>query len=293
MTNSIIPVDNSLVESKSQEFTVTDKLIESLGVKIRNAKIRLLLHQPFFGILLLQMKTKPAMNIEHTFSNIKNIFYNPIYLASQNQEQTEGVLLHSVLHCALKHFERGMGKDQDLWALATDFAIGNILQDMGFELPDEHPYSRQYFEMSAEGIYEDLKNHTKNNDNDEQPLPSPFDSLPQYESEPDDNNRSNNDQRKKNKDKNRDKGGNQNEDKDRNDGKNSSSEEKDSKKDTYGNANPNDKNDPDKHNNPNKKNKTQNKNKEKSNSGDNGKESDKDEKGRDETGSSSTDLVQP
>ena len=71
--------------------------------------------------------------------------------------QLEGVLVHEVMHCKLKHMLRRSNRDRRLWNIACDLAINSILQEAGFVLPDEGVFAggRDYEDMPVSLAAED------------------------------------------------------------------------------------------------------------------------------------------
>ena len=50
-------------------------------------------------------------------------------------EQTQFMLAHEALHCALSHFARRQHRVQHRWDLACDYAINPLLLDDGLKPP--------------------------------------------------------------------------------------------------------------------------------------------------------------
>jgi predicted metal-dependent peptidase len=67
--------------------------------------------------------------------------------------QTQFMLAHEALHCALSHFARRQHRIQHRWDLACDYAINPLLLDDGLTLPPNCNVMPQYLGMTAEEIY--------------------------------------------------------------------------------------------------------------------------------------------
>lgn len=174
------------------------KVLPSLEKRLEIAKIKMLLNQPFFGVVLLQMGLYPAKTVEHIYANTKIILYNPEYFEQLEPDEMKSALLHGVLHCVLNHIERGMNRNLDTWELATDYALSFLIEEQDLPLPPDHPYNEEYRNTSAEKIYEILmnekkkqekskdgnkgNNRNKNNEEDENDDDGekPFDNLPDF-----------------------------------------------------------------------------------------------------------------
>lgn len=137
----------------------------SIEKRLEIAKIRMLLNQPFFGVVLLQMGLYPAEYVDHIYANTKIILYNPEYFENLKPDEIKSALLHGVLHCVLNHIERGVTRNLESWELATDYALSFLIQEQNLPLPPDHPYNLNFRNKSAEQIYEILMYEKKNKQN--------------------------------------------------------------------------------------------------------------------------------
>jgi predicted metal-dependent peptidase len=171
--NQLNPGAMTVVNANDTPIPVDARNFEQLDRKIRRSKIYLYLKQPFFGILLFQTLTVPNSDVIHLHATPKVIFYNPQYFNKLTEKEVVGALLHGILHLVLDHITRGADRDHQLWDLATDYAIADMILNQGFSLPPDHPKNPQFSGWSAEEIYNYLRQK-----NPENPPPS-FDSLPE------------------------------------------------------------------------------------------------------------------
>jgi predicted metal-dependent peptidase len=81
------------------------------------------------------------------------IVYNPAFVDGLKPAELEGTLAHEILHCALGHHCRRGEREQELWNVATDFAINPILIGNGFMLPAGALVDPAFNNLSAEEIY--------------------------------------------------------------------------------------------------------------------------------------------
>lgn len=121
--------------------------------KLPQAKVQLILHQPFFASLALGLQYIEDTAIETACTDGKELRYNPQFIDSLNLEETKCLLAHEVMHIANLHHTRRGGRDPQKWNVAADFAINLILVDAGFTLPSGGLLDRKYKDMSAEEIY--------------------------------------------------------------------------------------------------------------------------------------------
>ena len=70
-----------------------------------------------------------------TATDARTFYYNPEYIAALTLRETQFVLAHEALHCALSHFARRQHRIKHTWDLACDFAINPLLVDDGLKPP--------------------------------------------------------------------------------------------------------------------------------------------------------------
>jgi len=137
-----------------------------LDKKLATARTKLILEKPFLGALVLRLPMVRAKDdwCDATFSNGKKLYYNEHYIDALSPDQTQFVLAHEALHCALSHFARRQNRVQHRWDMACDFAINPMLINDGMTPPVDANYLREYDGMTAEEIYPLLQD----NDNDQE-----------------------------------------------------------------------------------------------------------------------------
>lgn len=136
---------------------------EAVDIKLSAARTRLILDKPFLGALVLRLpmlEAKPAW-CKTTATDAKTFYYNRDYINELSLEQTQFVLAHEALHCALSHFARRQHRVKHRWDLACDFAINPILIHDGLKPTPDALYLDNFSDMTAEEIYpllDDLEN---------------------------------------------------------------------------------------------------------------------------------------
>jgi predicted metal-dependent peptidase len=96
--------------------------------KIIKAKVQLQKDMPFFAYILLHLKAKedntiPSMAVDYR----KNLLYNKEFVSKLSDDETEFVLCHEAMHIALNHFLRKDNRDVEVWNVATDLVINEML----------------------------------------------------------------------------------------------------------------------------------------------------------------------
>ena len=153
--------------------------IDAIETKLAAARTRLILDKPFLGALVLRLPMQVAKPewCPTTATDARTFFYNPDYIDSLSLEQTQFMLAHEALHCALSHFARRQHRVRHRWDLACDYAINPLLVDDGLTPPPNALLMPLYKGMTAEEIYpllddndqsETLDTHAYDQDNQNQ-----------------------------------------------------------------------------------------------------------------------------
>jgi predicted metal-dependent peptidase len=129
--------------------------LDKLAIKLAAARTRLILDKPFLGALVLRLPLEPARPdwCPTTATDARRLYFNPEYIAALGMEETQFVLAHEALHCALAHFARRQHRVQHRWDLACDLAVNPLLVDGGLRPPPNALLVEAYKGMTAEEIY--------------------------------------------------------------------------------------------------------------------------------------------
>ena len=123
--------------------------------KLAAARTRLILDKPFLGALVLRLPMEQAAAewCKTTATDAKTFYYNHDYIDALSLDQTQFVLAHEALHCALSHFSRRQHRVKHRWDLACDLAVNPLLVNDGLKPCPDTLYDPQYDNMTAEEIY--------------------------------------------------------------------------------------------------------------------------------------------
>jgi len=132
---------------------------EDVKNKLVAARTRLIIEQPFLGTLVLRLPLESANAdwCKTTATDARKIFYNSQYLEQLDLDQTQFVLAHEALHCALSHFVRRHHRDKHRWDVACDYAINPLLIDEGLKPPPGILLEDGFTGMTAEEIYPSIE----------------------------------------------------------------------------------------------------------------------------------------
>ncbi len=125
-------------------MNITNEVIDRLTKKIYQAKLRLLSYHGFFGSLLIGMNfvlvtdNKTIKNKTGAATDGKTIYFMPEQLDSYSNQELDIVIMHELMHIALKHVYRGKGHDKKMYNRACDIVVNsNIKHCLG--LDDDQP----------------------------------------------------------------------------------------------------------------------------------------------------------
>lgn len=129
----------------------TDEVLTKLGA----ARTRLILERPFIGALVMHLPLRPADPswCKTVATDARALYFNPGYIASLTFAQTQFVLAHEAMHCALAHFARRGHRVRRRWDIACDHAVNLLLADEGLHPPPGALADPEFRGLSAEEIY--------------------------------------------------------------------------------------------------------------------------------------------
>jgi predicted metal-dependent peptidase len=126
---------------------------DEIARKLDAARTRLVLERPFLGALCLHLPAFPSPVLRTIATDARAIHYNPSFIAGLSFAETQFVLAHEALHCALGHLHRGRHRSRRRWDVACDLAVNQLLADDGMTAPRGALLDPRYRGMSAEEIY--------------------------------------------------------------------------------------------------------------------------------------------
>ncbi|MEZ5535842.1 MAG: VWA-like domain-containing protein [Thiolinea sp.] len=142
-----------MTDATAEKLTAAD--LQIIEDKLVAARTRLILDKPFLGALVLRLPLQAANPAwcPTTGTDARKFYYNPEYVQELRPDETQFVLAHEALHCALSHFARRQHRVKHRWDLACDYAINPILLADGLTAPPGMIMLQEYAGMTAEEIY--------------------------------------------------------------------------------------------------------------------------------------------
>lgn len=115
--------------------------------------------QPFVGSIAMNLDIIPTRDARNptAATDGKAIYFDISFLSTLTNDYRVFVLAHEIWHNVMLHFIRTEGRDKDLFNVATDLEVNNILRNDGFNIPPMALLPEKYgFEAgkSAEEYYE-------------------------------------------------------------------------------------------------------------------------------------------
>ena len=122
---------NTISESELKELK--KKSFEILS----NARRALILRYPFIGSLLMRMDIVPVRDrrVRTACTDGTKVFFDIDFLSNLTNEEQIFVLGHDVYHCVLSHLVRLQSRDPQLFNIATDKEVNNLLKQDGLTPP--------------------------------------------------------------------------------------------------------------------------------------------------------------
>ena len=142
--------------------------LSDIETKLSAARTRLILEKPFLGTLVMHLTLKSSEGeggVRTTGTDARFFYYNPQFIQHLTLAQTQFMLAHDAMHCALAHFARRHHREIRRWDIACDHAVNLLLWDEGLKPPHGCLMNPEYHGLTAEEIYPLIPNDT-----DEEPI---------------------------------------------------------------------------------------------------------------------------
>lgn len=121
--------------------------------KLRAARTRLVLERPFLGALALHLPLTASQRCRTVATDARAFYFNSDFIDSLSFAESQFVLAHEALHCALLHFDRARHRVRRRWDRACDYAVNQLLIDDGMQRPAGALFDPSYRGFAAEEIY--------------------------------------------------------------------------------------------------------------------------------------------
>lgn len=136
---------------------------------MERTRTRLLLDQPFFGSLAMELAMVEDTAVPVASTDGKQLKWNPAVWEGLSTDDRKFVLAHEVMHCALLHPWRTSGMDQAVSNQAADYVVNDLLKSAGFDLMKGVLYDPRFDGMSMEQVYSKLMSERQPDDKGDEP----------------------------------------------------------------------------------------------------------------------------
>ena len=129
--------------------------LPAIMTKLAAARTRLIMERPFLGSLVMHLPLKEAGDwCKTTATDAQAFYFNPDFVANLSLAQTQFILAHEAMHCAMGHPHRRNHRIKKRWDVACDHAVNLMLIEEGLKPPLHGILANQDYEtLSAEEIY--------------------------------------------------------------------------------------------------------------------------------------------
>ena len=122
--------------------------------KVRRARARLMLSQPFYGAASLNLKLVEDHKCKTAYTDGKVMGFNPDYINALDIREVEFIVAHEVLHCIMLHPTRQGKRDHVTYNMAGDYVINLLLTNAGLKMPANGLIDSKYKGLSSEQVYD-------------------------------------------------------------------------------------------------------------------------------------------
>ena len=98
-------------------------------VDIDSVKNAVLSKFPLLGVPMSNLKFKEEKRVPTACTDGQTVYYSPDFMNSLSYDEKTFVVAHEVMHVAFDHIKRSKGKNPELWNIATDAVINQILKE--------------------------------------------------------------------------------------------------------------------------------------------------------------------
>lgn len=136
--------------------------LSAIETKLSAARTRLILEKPFIGALVMHLPLVAGNGAwcKTTATDARAFYYNPQFIDSLTLAQTQFMLAHEALHCALGHFARRHHRVKARWDVACDHSVNLLLLEEGMKPPPGALINELYRDLTAEEVYPFIHNGT-------------------------------------------------------------------------------------------------------------------------------------
>lgn len=159
---------------------ISDEKLSELKTKasiiLSKARKSLLNIQPFIGTIAMSLNIRPIRDnrVDTALTDGQNIYFDIDFLSRLTDDERVFIIAHEVWHNVMCHFIRVENRDRELFNIAADIEVNELLASEGLVVPKDALMAKSIESapgLSAEDYYAKLLEKSKSN------IESLFDSL--------------------------------------------------------------------------------------------------------------------
>ena len=139
------------MKMQKQKYSPVERLVK--------ARVRMLLKHGFFGQIATRLKLVEENSIPTAAVDGRRFYYNSEFVQKLSDDELVFLVGHEVGHCVWQHFLRRSDRDRQVWNMAGDYVINQILVDerIGAQIKVVPILLDSKFRgMATEEVYDDL-----------------------------------------------------------------------------------------------------------------------------------------
>ena len=153
---------------------ITPEALAEMRVEVADriiiARVGLLLRHPFFGNMATRLIVKNCDDWCPTAATDgRHLYYNTQFFNAMSNKEIEFVIAHEILHCVFDHLTRREDRDAQIYNIAADYIVNNLLvRDRIGTIPKlvDCYQDFKYDTWSSEEVYDDIFEQAKQNGDD-------------------------------------------------------------------------------------------------------------------------------
>ena len=147
-------------------MSLSNEKLKEYSRRLLLSRLRILSENGFYGMLLMHMKFSIEEGITTAATDGETIVFDPGFMDKLSDSELDFILMHEILHVALKHCSRGTDLNSFLFNIACDIVVNsNIMHSNGDDVSSitvsecgesmhVAPDGREGYFYTAEEVYE-------------------------------------------------------------------------------------------------------------------------------------------
>lgn len=105
---------------------VSDKTLREITKRVMTSRMRILVNNGFYGLLLMHLKISVSTKHETAWTDGKErIWLNPTFVDEISDQELDFVLMHEIMHAALQHTFRKGDYKAEIFNVAADIVVNS------------------------------------------------------------------------------------------------------------------------------------------------------------------------